>query len=250
MDTVATHSNASELDDAAKSNAIALDQVHLTLEGPAEPVNILRGVDLNVSAGTALGVVGPSGSGKTTMLMIVAGLERISSGRVVIAGTDYANLDEDALALFRRDAIGIVFQSFHLISTMSALENVAVPLEFAGIKDAFDRAEEQLKAVGLGHRLDHYPGQLSGGEQQRVALARAFAVKPKILLADEPTGNLDGATGQQIIDLLFELHDKNNTTLVLITHDMNLAKKCDRVVRIADGLIVGEGISGPPSGGN
>ena len=220
--------------------------MHLTLEGPAGPVNILRGVDLNVSAGTALGVVGPSGSGKTTMLMIIAGLERISSGRVEIAGTDYAALDEDALALFRRDAVGIVFQSFHLIPTMSALENVAVPLEFAGLRDAFDRAEEQLKAVGLGHRIDHYPGQLSGGEQQRVALARAFAVKPKILLADEPTGNLDGATGQQIIDLLFELHDKSNTTLVLITHDLGLAKRCDRVVRIADGLIVGEGLSDAP----
>lgn len=246
MDTLATNHNSPTAIDPAAPAAIALNQVHLTLEGPAGPVNILRGVDLNVSAGTALGVVGPSGSGKTTMLMIIAGLERISSGRVEIAGTDYAALDEDALALFRRDAVGIVFQSFHLIPTMSALENVAVPLEFAGLRDAFDRAEEQLKAVGLGHRIDHYPGQLSGGEQQRVALARAFAVKPKILLADEPTGNLDGATGQQIIDLLFELHDKSNTTLVLITHDLGLAKRCDRVVRIADGLIVGEGLSDAP----
>ena len=212
------------------------------MEGPAGPVNILRGVDLNVNAGTALGVVGPSGSGKTTMLMIVAGLERISSGRVVIAGTDYANMDEDALALFRRDSVGIVFQSFHLIPTMTALENIAVPLEFAGRKDAFDRAEHQLRAVGLGHRIEHYPGQLSGGEQQRVALARAFAIEPKILLADEPTGNLDGATGQQIIDLLFEMHAKHKTTLVLITHDLKLAGRCERVVRIADGLIVGEGL--------
>jgi putative ABC transport system ATP-binding protein len=161
---------------------------------------------------------------------------------VNIAGTDYANKSEDQLALFRRDNVGIVFQSFHLIPTMSALENVAVPLEFAGRKDAFDRAEEHLRAVGLGHRLDHYPGQLSGGEQQRVALARAFAVKPKILLADEPTGNLDGATGHHIIDLLFDLHDKTGTTLVLITHDMGLAQKCDRIVRIADGLITGEGL--------
>ena len=246
MDTVATNRNASAAVDAASSVSIVLDQVHLTLEGPAGPVNILRGVDLHVGAGTAFGVVGPSGSGKTTMLMIIAGLERISSGRVEIAGSNYAALDEDALALFRRDAIGIVFQSFHLIPTMNALENVAVPLEFAGLRDAFDRAEEQLKAVGLGHRLDHYPGQLSGGEQQRVALARAFAVKPKILLADEPTGNLDGATGQQIIDLLFELHDKSNTTLMLITHDHNLAKRCDRIVRIADGLIVDEGLSDSP----
>ncbi len=227
----------------ARPAAIALDTVHLTLEGPAGPVNILRGVSLDVSAGTALGVVGPSGSGKTTLLMIVAGLERISSGHVAIAGTDYTHLDEDALALFRRDTIGIVFQSFHLIPTMSALENVAVPLEFAGRKDAFDRAEAQLRAVGLGHRLTHYPGQLSGGEQQRVALARAFAVEPKILLADEPTGNLDGGTGQQIIDLLFELHAKHNTTLVLITHDLKLAGRCERVVRIADGLIVGEGLA-------
>ncbi len=219
-----------------------LDKVHLTLEGPAGPVNILRGVDLSVAQGTALGVVGPSGSGKTTMLMIVAGLERISSGRVAIAGTDYGGMSEDALALFRRDHVGIVFQSFHLIPTMTALENVAVPLEFAGRKDAFDRAEAQLKAVGLAHRMGHYPGQLSGGEQQRVALARAFAAEPKILLADEPTGNLDGGTGQQIIELLFELHDRHNTTLVLITHDLKLAARCERVVRIADGLIVGEGL--------
>jgi len=219
-----------------------LEKVHLTLDGPAGPVNILRGVDLSVNAGTALGVVGPSGSGKTTMLMIVSGLERISSGRVVIAGTDYANMDEDALALFRRDTVGIVFQSFHLIPTMTALENVAVPLEFAGRKDAFDRAEHQLRAVGLGHRIEHYPGQLSGGEQQRVALARAFAIEPKILLADEPTGNLDGGTGQQIIELLFQLHEQHKTTLVLITHDLKLASRCQRVVRIADGLIVGEGL--------
>ncbi len=219
-----------------------LEKVHLTLDGPAGPVNILRGVDLSVNAGTALGVVGPSGSGKTTMLMIVSGLERISSGRVVIAGTDYANMDEDALALFRRDTVGIVFQSFHLIPTMTALENVAVPLEFAGRKDAFDRAEHQLRAVGLGHRIEHYPGQLSGGEQQRVALARAFAIEPKILLADEPTGNLDGRTGQQIIELLFQLHEQHKTTLVLITHDLKLASRCQRVVRIADGLIVGEGL--------
>lgn len=228
--------------------AIALNNVHLTLAGPAGPVNILRGIDLNVTHGTALGVVGPSGSGKTTMLMIIAGLERISSGSVKIAGTDYAAMDEDKLALFRRDNIGIVFQSFHLIPTMNALENVAVPLEFAGRKDAFDIAEEHLRNVGLGHRLDHYPGQLSGGEQQRVALARAFAVKPKILLADEPTGNLDGATGHHIIDLLFDLHDKTGTTLVLITHDMGLAQKCDRIVRIADGLITGEGLPATRAG--
>ena len=226
---------------APAETAIALEGVHLTLDGPAGPVNILRGVDLTVAQGSAVGLVGPSCSGKTTLLMIVAGLERISSGTVRVAGTDYANLNEDGLALFRRDNVGIVFQSFHLIPTMSALENVAVPLEFAGVKDAFDRAEAHLKSVGLGHRIEHYPGQLSGGEQQRVALARAFAVRPRILLADEPTGNLDGATGQQIIDLLFELHLQHNTTLVLITHDPALAQKCGRVVRIADGLIVSDG---------
>ncbi|MEQ8735483.1 MAG: ABC transporter ATP-binding protein [Rhodospirillaceae bacterium] len=232
-----------QLDVTRHQPAIDLNDVHLTLDGPAGKVNILRGVSLTVPQGEALGVVGPSGSGKTTMLMVTAGLERISSGRVVVAGQDYAALDEDGLALFRRDNIGIVFQSFHLIPTMTALENVAVPLEFAGRDDAFDRAEEQLKAVGLSHRMTHYPGQLSGGEQQRVALARAFAVKPKLLLADEPTGNLDGGTGQQVIDLLFELHDNSNTTLMLITHDMKLAARCERVVRIGDGVIAGEGLT-------
>jgi putative ABC transport system ATP-binding protein len=223
--------------------AISMEGVHLTLAGPAGPVNILRGVDLTVPQGAAVGIVGPSGSGKTTMLMVVAGLERVSSGKVIIAGTDYAGKSEDDLALFRRESIGIVFQSFHLIPTMSALENVAVPLEFGGRKDAFERAEMELKAVGLGHRIDHYPGQLSGGEQQRVALARAFAVRPKILLADEPTGNLDGGTGQQIIDLLFTLHRHHGTTLVLITHDPGLARKCGHIVRVADGVIAGVGLS-------
>ena len=222
--------------------AIEMEGVHLTLAGPAGPVNILRGVDLTVPQGSAVGIVGPSGSGKTTMLMVVAGLEHVSKGRVVIAGTDYNGKSEDQLSLFRRENVGIVFQSFHLIPTMSALENVAVPLEFAGRADAFDRAEAELKTVGLGHRIDHYPGQLSGGEQQRVALARAFAVRPKILLADEPTGNLDGGTGQQIIDLLFSLHRHHGTTLVLITHDLGLARKCGRIVRIADGIIAGEGL--------
>ncbi len=236
------------VDDGAKMTAptafapaaISMEGVHLTLAGPAGPVNILRGVDLTVPQGSAVGIVGPSGSGKTTLLMVVAGLERVSSGKTVIAGTDYARMSEDDLALFRRENIGIVFQSFHLIPTMSALENVAVPLEFAGRKDAFARAEMELKAVGLGHRMDHYPGQLSGGEQQRVALARAFAVRPKILLADEPTGNLDGGTGQQIIDLLFSLHRHHGSTLVLITHDPGLARKCGRIVRVGDGVIAGE----------
>ena len=220
-----------------------MDDVHLKLGGPAGEVNILKGISLDVPQGETVGVVGPSGSGKTSMLMVVSGLERATGGTIKISGTDIGTLSEDDLALFRRDNIGIVFQQFHLIPTMSALENVAVPLEFAGATDAFERAEKQLEAVGLGHRLTHYPGQLSGGEQQRVALARAFAMEPKILLADEPTGNLDGSTGQQIVDLLFKLHKEHNTTLVLITHDLKLAAKCERVVRIGDGLIAGEGLA-------
>ena len=231
------------LDATRHQTAIALDDVHLTLAGPAGDVNILRGVSLNVPEGEALGVVGPSGSGKTTMLMVTAGLESVTGGRVTVAGQDYSSLNEDGLALFRRDNIGVVFQSFHLIPTMTALENVAIPMEFAGRSDAFEQAAEQLEAVGLGPRIGHYPGQLSGGEQQRVALARAFAVKPKLLLGDEPTGNLDGGTGQQVIDLLFKLHDTSNTTLMLITHDMKLAARCDRVVRIGDGVIAGEGLN-------
>jgi len=221
--------------------AIQLENVHLTLEGPAGPVNVLRGVDVSIAAGTTVGIVGPSGSGKTTMLMVVAGLERVTRGTVRIAGQDYNGFGEDDLALFRRNTIGIVFQSFHLIPTMTALENVAVPLEFAGRADAFDRARAQLQAVGLGHRIDHYPGQLSGGEQQRVAVARASAMMPRILLADEPTGNLDSATGHQIIELLFDSTRRSGTTLVLITHDPALAARCDRVIHIADGVIAGEG---------
>ena len=211
--------------------------MHLTLEGPAGPVNILRGVDLNVNAGTSLGVVGPSGSGKTTMLMIVAGLERISSGRVVIAGTNYANMDEDALALFRRDSVGIVFQSFHLIPTMTALENVAVPLELAGQPDAFLKARIELEAVGLAGRASHYPAQLSGGEQQRVALARALAPGPSILIADEPTGNLDSSTGQDIVELIFRLRAERGATLILVTHDAELAARCDRTIHLRSGEI-------------
>ncbi len=224
---------------ALADSAIALENVHLTLDSVAGPVNILRGIDLTIAAGETVGIVGPSGSGKTTMLMIIAGLERPSSGRVAVAGKDLTNLSEDALARFRRDHIGIVFQSFHLIPTMTALENVAVPLELAGRKDAFPRATEALEAVGLGHRLTHYPGQLSGGEQQRVAIARAFAPGPRVLLADEPTGNLDGETGHQVIQLLFDQCADHGTTLVLITHDPALAGRCDRQVRVADGRIAG-----------
>ena len=217
---------------------IDLVDVHLTLRSQAGPVNILRGLSLAVAAGETLSVVGPSGSGKTTMLMLVAGLERASSGVVRVAGRDLGALDEDALALFRRGHVGIVFQAFHLMATMTALENVAVPLEFAGRPDAIERARVGLQAVGLGHRLDHYPGQLSGGEQQRVALARAFVSEPHLLMADEPTGNLDGATGEHVIDLLFELQARAGTTLILITHNRALAGRCDRTVRLIDGRIL------------
>jgi len=198
---------------------------------------ILRGVSLDVAKGEAVGIVGPSGSGKTSLLMLLAGLERATGGTLSVAGENLAAMDEDALARFRRDNVGIVFQAFHLIPTMTALENVAVPLEFAGRADAFERAAEALGHVGLGHRLDHYPGQLSGGEQQRVALARAMAAQPSLILADEPTGNLDRTTGATVMDLLFALRDRG-TTLVLITHDPALAERCDRQIRIEDGLIV------------
>jgi putative ABC transport system ATP-binding protein len=220
---------------------ILLDDVHLTLASDAGAVNVLRGISLTVAPGETVSVVGPSGSGKSTMMMIVGGLERPSAGRVVVAGAALAGLDEDALARFRRDHIGIVFQSFHLIPTMNALENVAIPLELAGRRDAFALAETGLASVGLGHRLLHYPGQLSGGEQQRVALARAFATTPRLLLADEPTGNLDTATGRIVIDLLFTLQARHGTTLVLITHDAGLAQRCDRIVRLADGRVVDDG---------
>ena len=196
-------------------------------------------MDLAVAAGETVSVVGPSGAGKSTLMMIMAGLERPSTGKVTVAGRDLTALDEDGLALFRRDQVGIVFQAFHLVPTMTALENVAIPLELAGRADAFERAAEGLQAVGLGQRSSHYPSQLSGGEQQRVALARALAPRPALLLADEPTGNLDGATGGQIMDLLFELSASRGATLVLITHDTRLAERCDRQIRVADGLIEG-----------
>jgi putative ABC transport system ATP-binding protein len=219
---------------------IRLRAVHLTLDSLAGPVHILRGIDLDVGDGETVAVVGPSGSGKSTMMMVIAGLERPSSGKVEVAEADLGKLDEDGLALFRRDRIGIVFQNFHLVPTMTALENVAIPLEFAGRADAFETAKKGLEAVGLGHRLDHYPAQLSGGEQQRVALARAAAVSPRLILADEPTGNLDTDTGGQVMDLLFHLREKLGTTLVLITHDKKLARRCGRIVRLADGHIIGD----------
>ena len=217
---------------------ILLQDVQLTLASAAGAVNVLRGVSLRIEPAETVSLVGPSGSGKSTLMMVTGGLERPSSGRVVVAGVDLGSLDEDGLARFRRDHIGIVFQSFHLIPTMSALENVAIPLELAGRGDAFAAAREGLVAVGLEHRLLHYPGQLSGGEQQRVAIARAFAAGPKLLLADEPTGNLDTGTGRHIIDLLFALSAERGTTLLLITHDQDLARRCDRIVQMADGRIV------------
>jgi putative ABC transport system ATP-binding protein len=217
--------------------AIVLSQVQVRLASAAGEVNILRGLDLTVALGEAVGVIGPSGGGKSTMMMVIAGLERANDGVVRTAGIDLTALDEDGLARFRRDNVGIVFQDFHLIPTMTALENVAVPLELAGDPDAFDRAAGELGAVGLADRLGHYPAQLSGGEQQRVALARALAPNPAILVADEPTGNLDEATGQQVVDLLFAGHAARNTTLVLVTHDPLLATRCDRVIRMRSGRL-------------
>jgi putative ABC transport system ATP-binding protein len=216
---------------------LSLTDAELTLSGNAGPVEILHGITLDVTSGETLGLVGPSGSGKSSLLMLMGGLERATGGAVAALGHDLTALDEDALARFRRDNMGVVFQSFHLIPTMTALENVAIPLELAGARDAHERAEAQLVAVGLGHRAGHYPGQLSGGEQQRVALARATAPHPKILLADEPTGNLDAANGAQIMDLLFDLRDRHGATLVMVTHAPELAERCDRVVRLTDGRI-------------
>ena len=200
-------------------------------------MHILKDIDLHIGTGEAVGLVGPSGSGKSTLLMVMAGLERTDTGMVTVAGATLNKLDEDALARFRGRNVGIVFQSFHLIPTMTALENVAVPLELAGIADANERARAELAAVGLGARLDHYPAQLSGGEQQRVAVARALAPNPAILVADEPTGNLDEDTGRQIIDLLFAGHAQRGTTLVLVTHDAGLAARCGRVVRLRSGRV-------------
>jgi putative ABC transport system ATP-binding protein len=219
---------------------ILLEGVEVTLTSAAGAVNVLRGVSLAVGRGETVSLIGPSGSGKTTLLMAVAGLVRPSAGRVVIAGADLAGLDEDGLARFRRDAVGIVFQAFHLVPTMTALENVALPLEFAGRRDAFDVSADCLASVGLDRRGNHYPAELSGGEQQRVALARAFAADPQLILADEPTGNLDGATGGQVMDLLFRLSAERGTTLLLITHEAELARRAGRIVELADGRVVAD----------
>ena len=225
----------------AGASLILATDLHFKVRAPSGEINILHGIDLAVGSGEAVGIVGPSGSGKTSLLMLLAGLDRPTGGTLSVAGHDLTRMDEDALAVFRRETVGIVFQAFHLVPTMTAIENVAVPLEFAGRADAFDRAEAALRSVGLGHRLSHYPGQLSGGEQQRVALARAFVAEPKLLLADEPTGNLDRATGGQVMDLLFGLRERFGTTLLLITHDTLLAERCERQVRIEDGRIVADG---------
>ena len=219
--------------------AIDLKDVTLTLNSRAGAVEILRGVDLSVANGQSVALVGPSGSGKSSLLMVMTGLEAATSGQVLIAGHDFTKASEDRLAEIRGQSIGIVFQSFHLIPTMTAIENVALPLEFLNRGDAFERAAEALASVGLSGRLHHVPGQLSGGEQQRVALARALGGQPQILFADEPTGNLDGETGKQIIDLIFGLHRRMGTTLVLITHDAKLAARCERTVVINDGRIAG-----------
>jgi len=216
---------------------VALEDIQLTLTSRAGPVEILRDVTLSVAEGEGMAIVGPSGSGKTSLLMVIAGLERATRGKVRVAGHDLTALDEDSLALIRGAEIGIIFQSFHLVPTMTALENVALPLEFAGAPDAFATARELLDEVGLDHRMDHFPAQLSGGEQQRVAIARAMSRKPRLILADEPTGNLDGKTGKHIVDLLFGLQRRRETTLILVTHDARIAADCGRTIHMADGEI-------------
>ncbi len=223
---------------ALTETVIDLKNADLTLGSAAASVHVLKGIDLTIAAGEAVGIIGPSGSGKSTLLMVLAGLERLDGGEIFIKGEPLHNFSEDVLAEFRGRNIGIVFQSFHLIANMTALENVAVPLELAGVSDAFDIARRELTAVGLGERLSHYPGQLSGGEQQRVAIARALAPSPALLIADEPTGNLDTETGRQIADLLFAKQAERGMTLLLVTHDNSLAARCSRQIRVRSGEIV------------
>ena len=234
---------------ARQPGIVDLSGVGLTLTSRAGPVEILSDVSLTIEPGTSVAIVGPSGSGKTSLLMVMAGLERASRGKVMVAGQDLQPLGEDDLARVRGANIGIVFQSFHLVPTMTALENVALPLEFAGRGDAETVAREVLDEVGLGHRLGHFPAEMSGGEQQRVAIARALAIKPKLLLADEPTGNLDGRTGDSIVTLLFDLQRRHEATLVLVTHDASLARMCQRTVRMADGRIVEDSAAAPKAAG-
>ncbi|MCP9480420.1 ATP-binding cassette domain-containing protein [Shimia sp. CNT1-13L.2] len=219
------------------TTVLSLKDARLALDGNAGRIEILHGISLDVAKGETLGLVGPSGSGKSSLLMLMGGLELATGGQISALGQDLSAMNEDALARFRRDHMGVVFQSFHLVPTMTALENVATPLELAGDRDAFDRAMDELDAVGLAHRADHFPRQMSGGEQQRVALARAVAPRPDILLADEPTGNLDQTNGEAIIDLLFSLRDRHGATLVMVTHSHRLANRCDRVIRLRDGRI-------------
>jgi putative ABC transport system ATP-binding protein len=226
----------------ADDTVIRLTDARLALDGNAGRVDILKGIDLSIARGETVGLIGPSGSGKSSLLMLLGGLERATGGRVEVLGQDLGPMGEDELARFRRAHMGVVFQSFHLIPTMTALENVAVPLELAGAADAFPRAEAELAAVGLAARAHHYPAQMSGGEQQRVALARAAVTRPQILLADEPTGNLDGVNGEAIMSLLFGLRDRHGATLVLVTHAPELAARCDRVVRLRDGRIEDEAL--------
>jgi len=221
--------------------AVDVQSLHIELGRDASRVHVLKGIDLAINQGEAVGLVGPSGSGKSTLLMAMAGLERAGSGHIKIADQDITTMSEDALAQFRGRQIGIVFQSFHLIETMTALENVAVPLELAGHRDPFQRAQKELEAVGLKDRLSHYPSELSGGEQQRVAIARALAPDPTLLLADEPTGNLDATNGDTIVELLFALKRERNMTLVLVTHDLRLAARCDRTIQLNSGRIVAKG---------
>jgi len=219
---------------------IRLDKAHLSLGADAGAVHILKGISLDITAGETVGVLGPSGAGKTSLLMIMAGLESLSGGAAFLDGTEITALDEDQLAALRRDMVGIVFQAFRLIPSMTAMQNVAIPLELAGRKDAQRMAETALRSVGLGHRLTHFPDQMSGGEQQRVAIARALAPRPRILLADEPTGNLDSATGEKVVNILFESAREAGAAVVLVTHDATLAKRCSRVIHIEDGQIAGD----------
>lgn len=217
---------------------IVTKNLFVTLPSQAGAVNIIRGIDLSIASGETVGLIGPSGSGKSTLLMVLAGLEPASQGQVIVSGCDFANMDEDALSRFRRSSVGIVFQSFHLVPTMTAVENVALPLELAGVALAFEKAKAMLEEVGLAHRLAHYPAQMSGGEQQRTALARALVANPPVLFADEPTGNLDQNTGRQIMDLILRLAEERGTTVVLITHDRALADRCERVETMQDGRLL------------
>lgn len=223
---------------AKESKVIKLEDVSLTLESGAGPVNILKEINFAINEGQSVGIVGPSGSGKSSLMSLMTGLEQATTGSIEVGGLAFSGADEDDLARHRLSKVGIVMQAFHLIPTMTALENVAVPLELAGVNDAFDIAAKELELVGLAHRMDHYPAQLSGGEQQRVALGRALAPQPSILFGDEPTGNLDGKTGRAVIDLIFDLSRERGSTLVLVTHDPALADRCDRVISMADGRIV------------